>query len=90
MDIPRNIRDGEEFSLEKLKKYLSENSISNENLSLAIDYIKSIKGFEDLDVKISSSDKKPFIRLKVKLKKEIVTIGDESIDPTEIVGEYVA
>ena len=64
-------------------------SSSNENLSLAIDYIKSIKGFEDLDVKLSSSDKKPFIRLKVKLKKEIVTIGDESIDPTEIVGEYV-
>jgi UPF0176 protein len=64
-------------------------SSSNENLFLAINYIKSIKGFEDLDVKLSSSDKKPFIRLKVKLKKEIVTIGDESIDPTKIVGEYV-
>jgi len=64
-------------------------SSSNENLSLAINYIKSIKGFEDLDVKLSSSDKKPFTRLKVKLKKEIVTIGDESIDPTKIVGEYV-
>ena len=34
MDIPRNIRDGEEFSLDELKKYLSENNISAENLSL--------------------------------------------------------
>ena len=64
-------------------------SSSQKNLSSAINFIKDIKGFADLDIKLSSSDKKPFIRLKVKLKKEIVTIGDEAIDPTEIVGEYV-
>ena len=64
-------------------------SSSQKNLSSAINFIKNIKGFADLDIKLSSSDKNPFIRLKVKLKKEIVTIGDEAIDPTEIVGEYV-
>ena len=64
-------------------------SSSNKNLHFAIDFIKKIKGFKDLDIKFSSSDVNPFIRLKVKLKKEIVTIGDERIDPTEIVGEYV-
>ena len=64
-------------------------SSSQKNLSSAINFIKDIKGFADLDIKLSSSDKNPFIRLKVKLKKEIVTIGDEAIDPTDIVGEYV-
>ena len=64
-------------------------SSSQKNLLSAINFIKDIKGFADLDIKLSSSDKNPFIRLKVKLKKEIVTIGDEAIDPTEIVGEYV-
>ncbi len=64
-------------------------TISDENLNKAIAFIKQLKGFEDTDIKYSSSDKNPFVRLKVKLKKEIVTIGDESIDPTKIVGEYV-
>ena len=64
-------------------------SSKNENLSLAINYIKGVKGFNDLDIKFSSSDKNPFVRLKVKLKKEIVTIGDKSIDPTLTVGKYV-
>tara|TARA_B100001250_G_C19804150_1_gene792453 strand:- start:2118 stop:3050 length:933 start_codon:yes stop_codon:yes gene_type:complete len=59
------------------------------NLITALNYIKSFEGFDDLDIKFSSSNKNPFVRLKVKLKKEIVTIGDESIDPTKIVGEYV-
>jgi UPF0176 protein len=32
----------------------------------------------------------PFVRMKVKLKKEIVTMGVEDIDPNHIVGTYVA
>ena len=59
------------------------------NLKLALKYIKSIHGFFDLDIKHSESKKNPFARLKIKLKKEIVTIGDESIDPNKIVGQYV-
>ena len=59
------------------------------NLNNALIYLKNLKGFKDLDIKFSDSKKNPFIRLKIKLKQEIVTIGDKSIDPTKSVGEYV-
>ena len=32
MDVPRDIREGEEFSLYELKKYLSENNISTKDI----------------------------------------------------------
>ena len=64
-------------------------SDSKENLSLALSLIESLKGLRKLDLKFSHSIKKPFIRLKVKLKKEIVTIGDISINPNEIVGKHI-
>ena len=64
-------------------------SKDKKNLNTALMYLKNLKGFKDLDIKFSNSKKKPFIRLKVKLKQEIVTIGDESIDPSKNVGEYV-
>jgi UPF0176 protein len=59
------------------------------NLNKAIKYIKSINNFNNVDIKYSSSNVNPFVRLKIKLKKEIVTIGDESINPNEFVGDYV-
>lgn len=37
----------------------------------------------------SESEPPPFYRMKVKLKKEIVTLGLPEIDPTEMVGRYV-
>jgi len=55
----------------------------------AIDFIKKIPGFSDLDIKHSISKARPFMRLKVKLKEEIVTIGDKSIDPLNQSGKYV-
>ncbi|MDA0382853.1 rhodanese-related sulfurtransferase [Vibrio owensii] len=39
--------------------------------------------------KESYSDNQPFNRTKVKLKKEIVTLGVEGIDPRHVVGTYV-
>ena len=39
--------------------------------------------------KESWSEKAPFYRMKVKLKKEIVTMGIEGIDPRRVVGTYV-
>ena len=65
-------------------------SNSKNNLDKAIEFISKLEGFKNLEVKYSFSEKNPFIRLKVKLKKEIVTIGDTSVDPTKIVGEYVS
>ena len=59
------------------------------DLTKALDFIKKIPGFSDLDIKNSASETKPFMRLKVKLKEEIVTIGDKSIDPVNQAGKYV-
>jgi UPF0176 protein len=45
--------------------------------------------FKGLGHKESWSDKHPFYRMKVKLKKEIVTLGVPGVSPTKIVGQYV-
>jgi len=42
-----------------------------------------------ISYKESLDEAVPFYRTKVKLKKEIVTMGVETIDPTQIVGTYV-
>ena len=42
-----------------------------------------------LELKYSSAAAMPFQRLKVRLKKEIVTLGDASVDPATQVGTYV-
>ena len=43
----------------------------------------------DIDHKESLDEKQPFYRMKVKLKKEIVTMGINGIDPKRLVGRYV-
>ncbi|WP_461357461.1 oxygen-dependent tRNA uridine(34) hydroxylase TrhO [Bradyrhizobium sp. USDA 4454] len=43
----------------------------------------------NLELKFSEAAKMPFQRLKVRLKKEIVTLGDGTVDPTRQVGTYV-
>ena len=45
--------------------------------------------YESQNFKISYCKEEPFPRLKVKLKDEIVSIGNELADPATIVGEYV-
>ena len=44
---------------------------------------------DNLELKFSTAAAMPFARLKVRLKKEIVTLGDASADPTRQVGTYV-
>lgn len=44
---------------------------------------------DGMEIKFSRASEKPFGRLKVKVKAEIVTIGLPAVDPTEIVGTYV-
>jgi UPF0176 protein len=44
---------------------------------------------DNLDLKFSSAFATPFQRLKIRLKKEIVTLGDNKADPTRAVGTYV-
>jgi UPF0176 protein len=44
---------------------------------------------DNLELKFSSASAMPFGRLKIRLKKEIVTLGDRKTDPTKAVGTYV-
>ena len=61
----------------------------SKNLNESLAFIRSIRGFKNIDTKNSFSKKSPFVRLKVKLKKEIVTIGDSSVNPNINRGDYV-
>jgi len=53
-------------------------------------FLHSTAGLEDLGSKVSYCRQNPFYRMKVRLKKEIVTLGVEGVDPRRQVGEYVA
>jgi UPF0176 protein len=44
---------------------------------------------DDLELKFSTASAMPFQRMKVRLKKEIVTLGDQVADPLQRVGVYV-
>ena len=44
---------------------------------------------DNLELKFSHAAAMPFARLKIRLKKEIVTLGDAIADPTRQVGTYV-
>jgi len=52
-------------------------------------YLKEDDRFAALDHKESYDANQPFYRMKVKLKREIVTMGVEDIDPNRSVGTYV-
>ena len=53
------------------------------------DWIKEHELFSDLIARESFSPRKTFYRFKIFLREEIVTLGDDSVDPNELVGEYV-
>jgi UPF0176 protein len=52
--------------------------------------LRRYPGLEELEHKESRATEAPFYRMKVRIKKEIVTMGVPEADPNEIVGEYVA
>ena len=58
-------------------------------INQTISLLKSDKRFANIEIKYSSTDKQPFHRMKVRLKKEIVTIGLPEINPNKKVGTYV-
>ena len=63
---------------------------SDEGIQAVLDHIRALPGCADLEVKESRADKMPFYRSKVRLKKEIVTMGQPDLDPVDGVGTYVA
>lgn len=58
-------------------------------IDAVVAWLRSDFRLADLKTKESYEETMPFYRSKVKLKKEIVTMGVESIDPKKIVGTYV-
>ncbi|MDX2418732.1 MAG: rhodanese-related sulfurtransferase [Xanthomonadales bacterium] len=61
-----------------------------DDLDNLFEFLDQYPGLENLSRKISYCNRNPFYRLKVRLKKEIVTLGVEGIDPGKAVGEYIA
>jgi UPF0176 protein len=62
---------------------------SHSAIATVLAYLRSLSGLADLEHKESTSHKSPFVRLKVKIKSEIVTLGMPEINPTQQVGTYV-
>jgi UPF0176 protein len=60
------------------------------DIDALIAFLKSDTRLADLEHKESYADEMPFVRMKVKLKKEIVTLGVPGINPNLKVGTYVA
>lgn len=59
-----------------------------EAIERLIAYIRALPGCADFEYKLSTADLPPFPRMKVKLKKEIVTMGQPDVDPKARVGHY--
>ncbi|MGB3899016.1 MAG: rhodanese-related sulfurtransferase [Mesorhizobium sp.] len=62
---------------------------SEAGISALMAYLEAVPEFDGLEVKYSTAVAMPFHRMKVRLKREIVTMGVETIDPLQSVGTYV-
>jgi UPF0176 protein len=62
---------------------------SDDALQTILAHIRDWPSFESIEVKYSTAPTMPFGKMKVKVKREIVTMGVEGIDPRSTVGTYV-
>lgn len=62
---------------------------SRASVDEVLKWLRAVPELAGLDCKESVSDELPFKRSRVKLKKEIVTMGVEGIDPQQAAGTYV-
>ena len=62
---------------------------TREAIDALLAWLRNDPRLADLDHKESLCDEQPFYRTKVKLKKEIVTLGVPGVDPNKTVGTYV-
>ena len=62
---------------------------SKHDVTFVLDHIRSWREIKDLEVKFSTSKAQNFNRMKVKIKKEIVTMGKPAIDVVSNSGIYV-
>lgn len=59
------------------------------NVHAVLEFLRRDPRLADLSHKESFSEKSPFYRMKVRLKREIVTMGVPGINPNRMAGEYV-
>lgn len=62
---------------------------NREGIDILLSHIRSDERFKNLVHKESYAETPPFFRMKVRIKKEIVTLKRPEADPNKIVGEYV-
>lgn len=62
---------------------------SRAGIDAVLDHIRALPGCADLEVKESAAAAMPFYRMKVRIKKEIVTMGVPGLDPVRQAGTYV-
>ena len=62
---------------------------SEAGVALVLEHIRGLPGCSDIEVKHSTAATMPFGRMKVRLKREIVAMGQPDIDPLRAVGRYV-
>lgn len=62
---------------------------SKESVMVILNHLMAMPELSDLQYKVSWSAKQPFYRMKVRLKREIVTIGLPEISPIHGAGTYV-
>lgn len=60
------------------------------DVEAVLDHIRALPGCAEIEIKFSNAAEMPFYRMKVRLKREIVTMGEPDIDPVANVGDYVA
>ena len=60
------------------------------NIENYIEFMENDSRFLNIPLKRTYSETQPFRRMKVRLKKEIISLGRDDIDPIELTGEYVS
>jgi UPF0176 protein len=63
---------------------------SADGIARVVNFIRAQPDCAETDVMYSSASEMPFYRMKVRIKREIVTMGEPDIDPRASVGTYVA
>ncbi|PCI01187.1 MAG: hypothetical protein COB76_01870 [Alphaproteobacteria bacterium] len=63
---------------------------SEENMKQIMDFILETLGRENMELKYSTAELRPFRRMKIRLKKEIVTLKQDHVDPTKQSGTYLS
>ncbi len=63
---------------------------SRQEIASVLSFLRADPQLANLEYKESYADSPPFKRMKVRLKREIVTLGLPEVDPNEQVGTYVS